>query len=333
MKKILYCTLLLLTSCYSIDPFEDRTQPTPSIQTTEKSSVGQELKIYLPYIGQGDATLIVFPNGNSLLIDTGAKTTGPGPILHLLKDLNLKSIEGVVVTHYDADHIGGFAPLVAGEDGVLGTKDDLKVDKVYDRGGEPLDSSPEYPAYLEAIEALGIPRVTLNPGDSIPLDSEVQVTCMAVNASVFDPSAGTQFIDLSPATYAQKENATSVSLLLEYGTIRHLTSGDLTGGGSSNGFLTPDIETLLAGSVGKVALLHVNHHGSRSSSNPTFVTTTSPDAVFIQAGIDNPYGHPVPEIVQRWKDIGAEVYSTQNGNGFLVRTDGEQFEIETIDRF
>ncbi len=331
MKRTLYLFFILFTSCYSVDSFEERT-PVPISVSTADSTPLQKLTIHLPYVGQGDATLIQLPGGETFLIDTGPKSTGPASLLQLLKNLNIKSLNGIVLTHYDADHIGGFAPLVTGGDGVLGTEDDVVVEKVYDRGGEPLDSSPEFPHYLAAIQALRIPRITLAPGDLIDLDPDVKITCMSANAEVFT-AQGVQKVDLSPATYTEKENATSVSLLLEYGEIRYFTSGDLTGGGSSNGFLTPDIETLLAEAVGAVDLLHVNHHGSRSSSNPTFVTATSPAVVFIQAGINNPYGHPVPEVVHRWEDIGAEVLSTQNGEGFTIRTDGEQFEIETSTSF
>jgi competence protein ComEC len=267
-----------------------------------------------------------------MLIDAGPPQAGKNYLLPLLKELGIEKIDALIVTHYDADHLGGVPSLLAGEDGMIGTEDDFPVRAVYDRGGTPWDNSPAYLPYVEAIAVLRIPRYALQAGQRLALDPDTLIHCVAVNG-VVDAGGGNQaIVDLSPSTYSSQENAASVALLIQVENFRYLTAGDLTGGASLNGFLTPDVETLLADAVGEVDALHVNHHGSLSSSNQHYVNRTSPEAVFIQAGVGNPYGHPAWEVMKRWKNIGAEIYSTEEGKGYWVTTDGQEYKVNPIEK-
>ncbi len=329
MRIPLLIITLFLTSCVSIPSVEElRTNLLPdSSLSGSPNTPGPPLKIYIPTIGQGDATLIVLPNGKTMLIDAGPPDAGPQGLLPLLEELQITRLDALLITHYDDDHLGGVPALLAGKDGTLGTEDDIRPALDLDRGGTPWDNSPGLDPYLGSLTTLNIPRNTLEPGERLILDSEVEIQCVAVNGIVFGKDKSTHTVDLTPNTYSGQENASSIALLITYKDFRYLTAGDLTGGGSLDGFLTPDVETLLADAVGKVNVVHVNHHGSLSSSNPYFVETTAPQAIFIQAGKNNPYGHPVPEVVERWRNVGVEVYSTIDGGGYVLTSDGVGFEI------
>jgi glyoxylase-like metal-dependent hydrolase (beta-lactamase superfamily II) len=95
--------------------------------------------------------LIIAPNGKTLLIDGGRDGKGQEVILPYLKDHAIHSLDAILATHYDGDHIGGIDEVIAGEDGQLGTSDDLtpKIG-IFDRGGTPLDNAPAYPGYVLA---------------------------------------------------------------------------------------------------------------------------------------------------------------------------------------
>jgi len=323
--------LLSLNSCVALPSLERRGVKGWAVQSNSPAQADGTLEIYIPYVGQGDGTLFRFPNGKTLLIDAGPLNAGKDRILPLLRSLKISQIDALVITHYDFDHLGGVPSLLSGEDGIPNTDDDMPLGVAFDRGGQPWDNSPGYPDYLGALDARKIPRHELAAGESLELDPSIAIRCFAANGAVSLGNGNLSQVDLSIPTYSGRENGASVALLVEFGSFRYLTAGDLTGGGSTDGFLTPDIETLLGEAVGKVDVVKVNHHGSLSSSNENYVTATHPSAVVVQAGKDNPYHHPVPAVLDRWRAIGAEVYSTVEETGFLLKSDGGSFEIKTLE--
>lgn len=323
----LFCCL---PACLPLPALPLRGDSGVSIPDADAVEAGSKLEIYLPDVGQGDATLLRSPGGKTLLIDAGPPSAGRERLLPLLRELKVEKLDALLVTHYDLDHLGGVPSLLAGEDGEVGTGDDIRLDFAYDRGGVPWDNSPGYGGYLSALAEAGAQRRTLEAGQGLALDDALKIRCLAANGAVANFGGSAATVDLTPATYSGKENAASIALLLEYGNFRYLTAGDLTGGGSLDGFLTPDVESLLAESTGRVDVVHANHHGSLSSSNASFVEATAPGAILIQAGKDNAYGHPHPEVLARWRAIGAEIYSTAEGTGFRLETLGDGFEILPI---
>ncbi|MCE9625938.1 MAG: MBL fold metallo-hydrolase [Deltaproteobacteria bacterium] len=326
-------TLILgtfLTSCIALPALDLRSQDSPTSLTTAPEAEGEPLRIWIPYVGQGDGTLFQLPYGKTLLIDAGPPAAGKNALLPLLRKLGISRIDALVITHYDLDHLGGVPSLLAGEDGAMGTGDDIAVSLAYDRGGVPWDNSPGYGDYLAALEQGETSRHTLAAGDALDLDPGVKIHCVAANGAVGDETKILGQIDLSVPAYAGKENGASVALLFEYANFRYLTAGDLTGGGMTDGFITPDVETLVGKLVGQVDVMHVNHHGSLSSSNENFVKATKPKAVFIQAGKDNPYNHPASAVVERWQAVGGKIYSTKGEMAFSLESKGNSFEIKAV---
>ncbi len=314
------------------------TQQLPSSQQTTSDETDDEtssnfLKITALNVGQGDATLITTPNGKNLLIDGGRDGKGRDVILPYLKSRGISSLEAVVVTHYDGDHLGGIDEVIAGEDEKLGSDDDwIPKLGVYDRGGYPFDNAPFYSSYLQAS---GEHRKTLAIGETVNLDINVEIRCVAVNGKVQNG----ENIDLSQPGFSEIENSASIALLITYGNFTYLTSGDLTGGGSPGGYKTLDVETPLAKVVGPVTAVHANHHGSLSSSNEIWIETLQPELVFFSVGNENDYHHPAQEVLERWQATDAEIWLTEKGSGGFVqgehvvngsielRTDGENFEM------
>ncbi len=89
---------------------------------------GDTLFIHCLDVGQGDATLIVSPTGQTMLVDAGNNGMGEDKVLPLLDNLNITSLDYIIATHYHADHVGGIDEVV----------DSLSIDSIgviYDRGG------------------------------------------------------------------------------------------------------------------------------------------------------------------------------------------------------
>jgi len=266
------------------------------------------------------------PNGKTLLIDGGKDGKGQSVVLPFLESKGIPSLDAIVLTHYDADHMAGLDEVLASH---------RPEEGVFDRGGLPLDDSPFYPAYATAAEGI---RHTIQAGDEIRLDSSVTLRCVAAGGQIWQGP----LLSLDGGI-SQKENAASVALLIEYGKFRYLTSGDLTGGGAPGGFQTLDLETPLAQALGRVSALHANHHGSATSSNPAFVEASHPMLVLFSLGDGNDYHHPSQEVLERWNSIGSELWLTEKGSGGFIagehvangplqlQSDGETMEINGME--
>ena len=87
-------------------------------------------------------------------------------------------------------------------------------------------------------------------------------------------------------------------------------------------------EALLTGNL-KADVVKVGHHGSRTSSSEYLVSKTEPRYAVISCGKNNPYGHPVPWVVERWQDDGAAVYRTDLHGNIVVETDGVECDLTT----
>ena len=118
-------------------------------------------------------------------------------------------------------------------------------------------------------------------------------------------------------------NEASTVLKLEDGVFRMLLTGDLEGNGEKQ--LT---ETLNKEQGSHFLILKAGHHGSKNSSSAEFLKAVSPRATLISAGKNNRYGHPHAETLERLREAGSKVWSTQECGAITLRSDGEKVRIE-----
>lgn len=271
----------------SADGYEARIQVVPGA-----------LKVSFLDVGQGDATLIQSPAGTSILIDSGPPGSGPR-LRQALSDRGVSRIDLAIATHMDADHVGGFAELVAGNDGSLGTLDDLTVLRWRDSGDALQCTSQACAAY----RAVAQDRAQIEAVDDLPLLGGFSLTTLARAGEVLGrgivPGDGQR-----PAS-TEDDNARSVVLRASLGGLDLLLMGDLTGGGLG----TPNVEALLIDQVQGIEVLKAGHHGSRTSSSAVFVAAVSPQVSVLSFGTDNPHCHPVQEVLDRLAATGW-VYGT-----------------------
>ncbi len=246
-----------------------------------------DVTIYCIDVGQGDATLIVSSSGQSLLFDGGYNGKGNSAVVPLLDALGIAQPTYIAASHYHADHIGGL-------DEVMNTRGVTTA--VYDRGWNYTTAT-----YNDYVSAAGAKRQTISDGQVIDLGDGVTVTCVGVNGNG----------QLSPPyDDSGLENEYDVCLLVECGDFDFFVAGDLTGGGGS--YL--DIETSVGAEVGDIEVYQVDHHGSYSSSNASFLAATTPEVSVISVGDGNPYGHPHQEVLDRLVGIGSYIYQTETGD-------------------
>ena len=185
------------------------------------------LQIYFVDVEGGQATLLVTPAGQSLLIDTGwpgYEGRDADRILSAAHQAGIKEIDYVLITHYHRDHVGGVPQLVDG----------IKIGTFVDHGPNLEDSEvtrTDYAAYEKAIA--GHAHVVVKPGWGLPIKGlEVRVVSAAGDL-IKTPLAGAgeanNYCASEPAAPADStENARSIGVMVTYGHFRFLDLGDLT---------------------------------------------------------------------------------------------------------
>ena len=258
------------------------------------------LHVHVLDVGQGDAILVVTPQGRQALIDGG-----PDPRVTLVTlgqhlPPGDRSLDVVVATHLDSDHAGG----------LIGVLDRYDADMVMQ--GPISAESALFHQWQSALDQHEHPAVRVRAGHRVQLDSGIVM-------EVLHPPAGKIPSRVDPNT-----NNLSVVIRLTYGEVSFLLTGDVE----------QDVERYLVDTRGeglRSDVLKVAHHGSHSSTSPSFLRVVSPESAVISAGIENRYGHPHEEVVDRLGTmIGDEsVFITARDGAVEYITDGAALWVRT----
>jgi competence protein ComEC len=239
-------------------------------------AITNPLQIYFIDVEGGQATLIVSPSGESLLIDAGwpgYEGRDADRILAAAHRAGLTQIDYVLITHYHRDHVGGVPALVDG----------IKVGTFVDHGPNQEDSEvtrADYAAYEKAIA--GHAHVVVKPGWRLPIKGlEVRVLAAAgdhITSPLPDAGEANPYCASEAAAAVDNtENARSVGVMITYGRFRFLDLGDLT--------KKKEIELACPRNLlGKVDLFLVTHHGADLSNPKALVWALHPKVAILDNG-------------------------------------------------
>lgn len=253
-----------------------------------------KLHVYFLDIGQGDAIFLKTGSGQQILIDGGPDDT----ILRRLGEVMPfydKSIDLVISTHPDADHVAG----------LVGVLEKYEVDKILETG-------------------MACATSICRGWESAKEEEDARVT-LAWRGQEIEVENGTSFLVLHPFESQEgkvltKRNNGGIVLKLLYGSQSVLLTGDIE----------KQIENklVLAGLDLDADFLKVAHHGSKTSTTENFLKAVSPLVAFIQVGGKNRYGHPTEEVLSRLENYGIKYYRTDTDGTKELVLDGQNYVVK-----
>jgi len=258
------------------------------------------LRVVALDVGQGDATLVEFPNGERWLVDAGGL---PGSVTYDIGERVVAPslwargtgrLGALVLTHGDPDHMGG-APAVI---------DDFKP-AIFD--GVPVPSHVPLQLVRDHAQARRRPWERLTRGDVWTIGE--------ARLRVWHPP---------PPDWERQRvrNDDSIVIELRYGDVSIVLPGDIG----------VEVERALAAEIPPAPLrvLKAAHHGSATSTSAEWLDALRPEVVVFSCGRDNRYGHPAPAVMRRLVERGTKVFRTDQDGQVVVETDGKALTVSSF---
>lgn len=249
-------------------------------------------------VGQGDAALITFPNGRTLLVDAGPRTAyvdaGRYTILPHLQRRQIRRIDAVLITHPHSDHMGGLPTLLR----------HVQVRRVLHSGLS--HDSALYDETTHLLDSLDVSYQALRVGDTLAIDPSVRIHVLHPDRPRFDSDP----------------NASSIVLHVRYGRSALLFLGDAE----------RDEERDIVRRYGELAaadIVKIGHHGSETSSTTLLLSRVmkSSTIAVVSAGERNRFGHPDSVVVRRLRSQGATIHRTDQQGALQIGSDGRRITV------
>ncbi|MBB6636179.1 ComEC/Rec2 family competence protein [Cohnella thailandensis] len=263
----------------------------------QPAALDRDAKVMFLDVGQGDSILLRSGTGKFGLIDAGGTVqfgkkeewkmrrdpyeVGLKTVVPLLKQRGVRSLDWLVLSHLDQDHIGG----------ALAVLEHFPVKRLFFNGTVKEDDTAR--ELFELAERRGIPMFSLRQGMSWAWDrsSSLQV--------LYPPNRGEAGVEIEP-----EQNDRSVVLLLTMYGRTFLLPGDLEKKGEA------ELLVAAAGDTKSVDVLKAGHHGSKTSTTEPWLREWAPGEVVISAGRNNLYGHPHSDVLGRLEELRIPYYRT-----------------------
>lgn len=247
-------------------------------------------------VGQGDSSFIETPNHRQILIDGGPDSSVLSKLGRAMPFYD-RSIDILIITHPDSDHLAGA----------------VEVMKNYDIGlvlTNGRDCATKICAEFDKIaKEKNIKITAAHAGQKIDFGNNVIM-------DIFLPAEAKAKADSTSLTVNKNEdNNFSVISRLDYGADSFLFMGDAEA--------KEEIDLLDFWPNAAAEVLKVGHHGSKNSSNQLFLDKIKPKFSILSAGAKNRYGHPTIETLEKLKNIGSEIFRTDLGGDVVMVSKGE----------
>lgn len=262
--------------------------------TYQSSSKNPPLRVIFMHVGQGDASLVLLPNGKSVLVDSGPAWYGgrsnSRSIISTLDELNIDAIDVLIHTHPHADHIGSSKRLI--EEGRI---------RQIAHSGYPYSSNTHI-SWLETARRMDVPVLLLAQGETLNLDPAVLIRILSPSSGVHSFSA----------------NNSSITVHIQYEETAALLMGDAEFELESR--LIAMYDSTLAAQI-----IKIGHHGSKTSSSSRLLRLVNPAYAVISAGLNNRYSHPSPEVFDRLQKYNIPHWDLREREALFLESDGNEW--------
>ena len=272
------------------------------LTNTISNKIFQEIKIYFVDVGQGDSTLIQTIEGKNILIDGGGSEfgsfdVGESILLPYLLDRRITTIDYLMISHFDSDHIGG----------VFAILENLKVKNIIiSKQGE---TSENLKKFYEITNNKGIRTIIVKKGDIVEIDKYSHFEILFPEDNLIEDNI------LNNNSIVARFNSLDFSILFT-GDIEEIAEKRLCELYSG----TDKLEAFV---------LKVAHHGSKTSSTEEFLELVKPKIALIGVGKNNNFGHPNIDVIERLENMGSKIYRTDNCGEIIIRINRKKLQIHT----
>lgn len=256
------------------------------------------LKVVFADVGQGDMTIITTPSGRTIVVDGGPDPERAIQVLDAQMPFWKRTLSLVVLSHPHSDHVSGLSEVLRRYD----VEHILESRSRYE--------SADYAAWSRLADSEDAQLLGVRPGMRLSFDDGVELYVLTPQ----DAGDGARSSDVNDA---------SVVVRLVYGNASFLLTGDV--------FREGERWLLGSGQVLDSDVLKVAHHGSKTSSSPSFLDAVSPGVAVISAGHDNRFGHPDQEVVERLEGLmpASRIFKTFERGTITFKSDGKTLSVKT----
>ena len=271
---------------------------------------GCSMKISMLDVGQGDSIVLQTSDGFNALFDGGStskKNIGRYRIYTYLKYAGVRSLDYVFVSHPDKDHISGIYELIDMCDNTFEIKN-IVLPHINNTDETLLEIS-------KMADRAGINVLYACRGDALSAGN-LSISCV-------HPCKNYNY---------ESANDYSAVYLISFGKFSMLMTGDAES--KAEKCLIQDARksdsVVDLQKLSGINVLKAGHHGSRGASSENFLRFVKPETALISCGVDNSYGHPHNETLQRLKEAGTKVYRTDDRGEIMVRVWEDSYAIEVF---
>lgn len=253
------------------------------------------LRVTFLDVGQGDATVIELPEGETILIDAGVKhetlDMGRSVVAPYLWDRSIFRLDHVIATHPQLDHVGGLAAILQ----------HFPIGHYWSNG--LTRQEPFFQELQEAVRQQGL-------AESVAQEGQTILSTGTCRLSVLNPAASEQTQLPAPTNIGTLLNNRSVVTKLVCGPHSFLFAADA------------EAQTLARlakadGSIG-ARIVKVPHHGANSSLDEQWIRHVAPEVAVISVGGRNPYGHPTQAVLRAYEKQGSQVFRTDRDGAVSI---------------
>ena len=264
--------------------------------------IPKDLKINFIDVGQGDATFIITPDNQTILIDGGGSNSkdfdiGQNTLLPYILDKGYNKIDYVIISHFDNDHCGGLLYIMQ----------EIKIGKILI--GKQWEDCDNYKKFIQLVKDKKIKVNILEAEDNFYIGKNLKLEIIwPYSKNVIESNA---------------INNNSLVFKLIYKNFSMMFTGDIEEIAEKS--IIDKYQNKLKANILKIA-----HHGSKTSSTLDFLNATNPKTAIIGVGKNNKFGHPSDITIDNLEKKKIKIYRTDINGEIKIRTNGIKTKITTL---